>query len=347
MAASDGEVGSIAGGAGGSGQGAIEVRPAREADREAVFAFCAHTWEDGDYIPYVWEAWLADTRGVLLVATVDSEPVGLAHMRMLTDDEVWMEGMRVAPQMRRRGIARRLQAPLLAAARERGARVARLLTGATNYASQELSAAFGFTKVAEVLRYEAPALEEAASVEADLEAKEGTETETGGEASTVAGEGAAGAALDVAPGARLTIAGAEDFERIWDWLEHSVLAPLNGGLTFGDWTARAMTEPLLHAALGEGRVWLLEDWGTIQALAMLEERASYEPGERGHLHIRYMDGASEGIGRLALVLREEAGLRGLASVVIWLPDLLILRDAMAGAGYSNSEGPMWVYAREL
>jgi GNAT superfamily N-acetyltransferase len=340
MAASGGDAGN---GADGAGQGAIEVRPAREADREAVFAFCAHTWEDGDYIPYVWEAWLADTRGALLVATMDGEPVGLAHMRMLTDDESWLEGMRVAPQMRRRGVARRLQAAVLAAARERGAPVARLLTGATNYASQELSTGSGFVKVAEVLRYEAPALEEAATVEADLEAGESAEAETG----ESEGEGAGGAALDVAPGARLTIAGAEDFERIWDWLEHSALAPLNGGLAFGDWTARAMTEPLLQAALGEGRVWLLEDWGTIQALAMLEERAGDEPGERGHLHIRYMDGASEGIGRLALVLREEAGLRGLESVVIWLTDLLILRDAMAGAGYTSSEGPMWVYAREL
>ncbi|HEU5440707.1 MAG TPA: GNAT family N-acetyltransferase [Ktedonobacterales bacterium] len=340
MAANGGDAGN---GAGGAGQGAIEVRPAREADREAVIAFCAHTWEDGDYIPYVWEEWLADTQGALLVATVDGEPVGLAHMRMLADDEAWLEGMRVAPHLRRHGIARRLQAPLLAAARERGAQVARLLTGATNYASQELSAGFGFIKVAEVLRYEADALEDAAAVEADLEAEQDTGAETG----AAAGEEAGDAALDVAPGARLTIAGAEDFERIWDWLEHSALAPLNGGLAFGDWTARAMTEPLLHTALGEGRVWLLEDWGTIQALAVLEERASDEPGVRGHLHIRYMDGASEGIGRLALVLREEAGLRGLGSVVIWLPDLLILRDAMAGAGYNSSEGPLWVYAREL
>ena len=26
----------------------LEVRPARPEDRDAVLAFCAHTWDDGD-----------------------------------------------------------------------------------------------------------------------------------------------------------------------------------------------------------------------------------------------------------------------------------------------------------
>ena len=52
-------------------------RPAREDDREAVLAFCARTWDDGDYIQYVWEDWLRDTSGALLVATLAGRPVGL------------------------------------------------------------------------------------------------------------------------------------------------------------------------------------------------------------------------------------------------------------------------------
>jgi len=38
-------------------------RPAAPRDREAVFAFCATTWPNGDYIPRVWDAWLADPEG--------------------------------------------------------------------------------------------------------------------------------------------------------------------------------------------------------------------------------------------------------------------------------------------
>ena len=43
---------------------ALIIRPARPEDRPAVERICAHTWEWGDYIPEVWEEWLADKRGV-------------------------------------------------------------------------------------------------------------------------------------------------------------------------------------------------------------------------------------------------------------------------------------------
>lgn len=338
----------------------VLVRPARAEDRDGVLAFCARIWDGYDYIPHVWDGWLADTRGALLVA-IEREveqgrererPVGLVHVRKVSDDEVWMEGIRVDPERRRQGIARRLSSASLAAARERGATVARLMTTHENTASQQLAAGFGYVKVAEMVRYEAPAYEapayEAPALKPDvLDEDEASETETDTETTT---EGArrAGVSVDVAPGARLVISGPEDFERVWAWMERSSLLPLTGGLGFGDWSARALSELDVRAALAEGRLWLLEQWETIQALALLEERPAYTPGESGRLHLRTLDGSSEGIGRLALVLREEAGLRGLRSVVAWLPNLLILRDAMAGAGYDADEDtPMWVYARDL
>jgi hypothetical protein len=51
---------------------------------------------------------------------------------------------------------------------------------------------------------------------------------------------------------------------------------------------------------------------------------------------------------LALALREIAAQRHLSLVELWLPDLLILHDAMNGAGYlRDSEEAMWVYQRSL
>src|SRR5438477_7266508 len=99
----------------------IEVRPAREDDREPVLAFCARTWDDGDYIQYVWDDWLADTSGALLVATLAGRPVGLTHLRMMSPDEAWIEGVRVNPETRRQGVARKLTSRTLATAHERGA----------------------------------------------------------------------------------------------------------------------------------------------------------------------------------------------------------------------------------
>ena len=43
-------------------------RPAAPRDRDAVFAFTADTWQGGDYIPRVWDAWLAERSGKLKAA---------------------------------------------------------------------------------------------------------------------------------------------------------------------------------------------------------------------------------------------------------------------------------------
>jgi len=48
-----------------------------------------------------------------------------------------------------------------------------------------------------------------------------------------------------------------------------------------------------------------------------------------------------GVGLRALAKAQE-----LPRVELWLPDVLILRDAMDGAGFAAHE-PMWVYSREL
>jgi ribosomal protein S18 acetylase RimI-like enzyme len=314
----------------------ISVRPARPEDRDAVLAFCANTWEYGDYIPHVWDAWLRDERGALLVAVVDDRPAGVVHVRMLSADEAWLEGIRVDPAVRRQGIGRVLTSRALVAAHERGATVARLLTGHTNVASQQLIARFAFTRVAEVVRYQAPAL--------TGDEDEPGETDGADDADQIA-------TSQISPlfqtGPRLVFAGPDAFDRVWEWLEHSNLVPASGGLEFGDWVACALTEPLLREHLAAGWVWLLEVWETIQALAIPADVPA-RGDEPSRLHVRYMDGAADAIGRLALVLREEAGLRGHATVDLWLPDQLILRDAMDGAGYSVGEGgAMWVYARTL
>ncbi|HLY30181.1 MAG TPA: GNAT family N-acetyltransferase, partial [Ktedonobacterales bacterium] len=145
-----------------SNESGLIVRRARSEDRDAVLAFCARTWgDDGDYIPYVWDDWLADMNGesarhgVLLVATLDERPVGITHIRLLSEDEAWLEGVRVDPTERRAGVGRAMIAQALKAAQARGATVARFFTDETNIASQRLFEGFGFTRVAQMIRYSA------------------------------------------------------------------------------------------------------------------------------------------------------------------------------------------------
>lgn len=295
----------------------LEVRRARPEDRDAVLAFCTQTWHDGDYIEEVWDEWVADEHNTLLVGVLDGAPVALEHIRMVGEDEAWLEGMRVDPEYRRRGFARVMLSRGLVAAREMGATVARLLTSSTNVATQRLADRFGMVKVAEMVRYGAPALKPEEQHEE---------------------------AADVAP---LTTPGEQDFERIWAWLEQSNLAPLNGGLEMTDWHAEALTEPLLRDYLATGQVALLEELETIGALAIaLPYR--WDETLPWTLETRYIDGLADSIDRLAYALRRRAAEQNCEDVELWLPDTLILRDAMAGAGYEErNDHSQWIYAREL
>jgi ribosomal protein S18 acetylase RimI-like enzyme len=290
----------------------LEVRPARPEDRDAVLAFCAHTWTGGDYIEYVWDDWLKDDRGVLLVGLFEGKPVAINHMQLISDDEAWLEGIRVDPAYRREGFGRIMTSRGLVAAREQGANVARLITSTDNLASQKMVARFGFDRVAEMVRFRGRAL----APDDDLEM------------------------------ASPTHPGPEDFERLWEWLVQSNLAPLTGGLEYADWQARALTEPLLRGYLAAGQVRLIEEWGSIQALAIPVATAP-EWDRTPTLAVRYIDGLADAIGRLALTLRAEAATEERERVELWLPDLLILRDAMAGAGYESDDETMLVFAREL
>lgn len=296
----------------------LEVRPARPEDRDAVLAFCAHTWDDGDYIEHAWDDWLKeqqDQRSVLLVGLLDGTPVAINHVVMVSEDEAWAEGMRVDPAYRRRGFGAVMTSRGLVAARERGAHVTRLITAEDNHASQEMIARFRFARIAEMVRYRGPAL----SPDEDVE--------------------------DVA---KPTHPGPDDLERVWAWLEQSNLAPLTGGLEYFDWQARALTEPLLRDYLAAGQVRLIEEWDAIQALAILAPRSEAQGWrEASTLPVRYIDGLADSVGRLGLALRAEAATLHCDRVELWLPNLLILRDAMAGAGYEADDETMLVFAREL
>jgi len=324
--------------------GELEVRDARAEDRDAVLAFCARTWGDeGDYIADVWDDWLAaataDGGDALLVGAVAGVPVALSHLHMTAPDEAWIGGVRVAPAARRQGVGHVMVSRTLARAHALGASVARMFTDSANLASQRLFEGFGFGKVAELAHYAgaplSPDPEEAARQRPPRSA---AELET-----TIAETNHESIADALPADARLAMPDVGEFARLWAWLEQSNLTPFNGGLELHHWAGRGLTDESLRTHLAAGEVITLDEWGATQALAIVCDDDSDGP----ELEVRYMDGLSDAIGRLALLLRGEAYRRQAQQVWLWLPDLLILRDAMDGAGYTRDETTMWVYARAL
>ncbi len=137
------------------------MRRARAGDRAAVLAFASTTWDGEDYIPDVFDDWLAAPDGVLLVALPQAGQAGLnstravalARVAMLSSAEAWLEGLRVDPDVRGRSVATTLQVAELHWAGAYGARVVRYATSETNEGSHRLGARHGFHRIADWRSY--------------------------------------------------------------------------------------------------------------------------------------------------------------------------------------------------
>lgn len=125
----------------------IEVRSARAADADAMLTITSTVWGGDDYVPFVWERWLRDRNGVLLVATIDGAMVGLQHVELQPEGDAWLEGIRVAENARGRGIGEALVERGVVWARDMGCAAARLAVASENAASNRLSEKAGFNIV--------------------------------------------------------------------------------------------------------------------------------------------------------------------------------------------------------
>ena len=136
----------------------LVIRRARRSDRPDVLAAVRTIWGGQDRIPDVFDSWVSHRSGPFFVAESGGHVVGMGKLTILNADEGWLEGGRVAPRWRRRGIATALIAHRIADARERGLRVLRFSTASDNTPIHHAAKRFGFRRVAVMWRHEAPAL---------------------------------------------------------------------------------------------------------------------------------------------------------------------------------------------
>lgn len=126
----------------------ITLRPARLADEAAVTALSDHIWEGEDYVPRRFSDWVADQRGQFTVACDGDTLVGFGKLTELAPGEWWLEGLRVHPDHRGRGIARKLHHHAVDLAATIGRGVLRFATNGRNEAVHKLARETGFRRVA-------------------------------------------------------------------------------------------------------------------------------------------------------------------------------------------------------
>ena len=82
----------------------LRIREANDLDKTFVLKFCKNTFSWGDYVGHVWNYWISE--GYLLLAQ-KLDPVGICHA-FYSDNQVWIEGIRIEPNSRRQNIASKL-----------------------------------------------------------------------------------------------------------------------------------------------------------------------------------------------------------------------------------------------
>lgn len=141
----------------------VVCRPALHKDREGMLELCSHIWDGGDYIPMVWEDWLADPDGLLGVAEMGGHVVGIFKLTKFAEQEWYMEGLRVHPDVQGRGIAAHIHEYVMESWRRMGNGVIRLTTGSYNIKVHHLCEQTGFKRIAEFIPYRVACLSEGKS----------------------------------------------------------------------------------------------------------------------------------------------------------------------------------------
>jgi len=141
----------------------VVCRPALRKDTEEVLELCSHIWDGGDYIPMVWEDWLAEPDGMLGVSEMGGRVVGIFKLTKFTEQEWYMEGLRVHPEVQGRGIAAHIHDYVMETWRRMGSGIIRLTTGSYNVKVHQMCERTGFKRIAEFIPYRAPCLLEGKS----------------------------------------------------------------------------------------------------------------------------------------------------------------------------------------
>ena len=294
-----------------------EVRSAQPEDKDIVLAFCTNTWDWGDYIDRVWDEWLVDPHGELFVAVTDGRPTGVAHLHMVNATDAWLEGLRVDPNYRQQGIAKALNVAMLEGALRRGATNARLVTESTNAGATHLMDTIFMRHVGAFTPFHAyPFVAQTKSRSRIDYSPEGTH-----------------------------IAMGDDINEIIDYLNVSNIFPAVGGLYYVGFVGYEITASFLEKQIANQNVYLLHRWNRLDGLAIAEPREDRQ-GKR--LSIGYIDGMTiEAISLVAYDLRQRLTQKGLDSAYVYAPDLMLIRDGLAGIEYEWEGKTFYTYERSL
>jgi GNAT superfamily N-acetyltransferase len=212
---------------------AVRIREAKPTDREQLMGFIKDIWGGHDYIPYVWDEWLADSSGKMFVVMVDGVPVGMNRVKFMEDGSAWFEGARVHPDFRGRGLASMLGEYSMNFARKRGVNVFRLTSSSRNKVAHRQIARIRFLESSRVSVYEP---------------EDGTR---------------------FLPKKGVRRAGIEDLDHVKGMITHSREFRIGSGVFWDSFAAAGLSPQVIEKLVDRGEMWISE--GAVLVTRMAQE----------------------------------------------------------------------------
>lgn len=128
-----------------------EIRRLLDSDRDDIIEISRHIWDGHDYLLCVAEKWLQDRNCHFYGVEVDGHIVAVGNLRLIEDGKTgWMEGLRVHPDHRGKGLANEITQYLVNEAERLGVQRLRYTTANRNAASLKLAKMAGLLRMLEM-----------------------------------------------------------------------------------------------------------------------------------------------------------------------------------------------------
>ena len=120
------------------------IRNALPSDKKIILDFCKSTFSWGDYIHHVWDDWLDE--GNFFVLTENRHPVAICHAFIINTKLLWIEGIRVDPNYRQKGYAKKLVIKAESITKKNDCTLSSMLVESKNFKSLKLVAKLHYTR---------------------------------------------------------------------------------------------------------------------------------------------------------------------------------------------------------
>lgn len=239
----------------------IQIRRAEKADQTAILAISAQIWGGTDYVPYVIEKWMQPELGILWVAECNGDVAGFSRMTFLSGNRCWLEGIRVDPAMRGKGVGKALTHFQMTESRRMGFKACALSSYCENYESLNIVRQHGFEETAKFKFFDGTLPPEA----------ERTEDWHTGDKVCTAHRQALLAFCEIVPLKQ------EDWSEALEAVLASSELLVRGGYLSYDWTFEPATPEFLQARLAAGDFYRLTKQGktTVFSLSAYHAKGVY------------------------------------------------------------------------